>query len=134
MPRGLWLNLPVADLARSRAFFESIGFEVSSNAEVDDLVALRIGETQAMLVTHERFARNAGAPVSDPEAGAEVLVSFDAASRQEVDDLAERVEAAGGTLFGRPGGEGGMYGMGFRDPDGHRWNALYMDAWGSDGP
>ena len=134
MPRGMWMNLPVADLERSRAFFEGIGFEVSANDENDDLVAVRVGTTQAMLVTRERFARWAGAPASEPGSGAEVLVSFDAASREEVDALAARVEKAGGTLFDRPGGQDGMYGMGFLDPDGHRWNALYMDAWGSEAP
>ena len=133
MPRQMWLNLPVADLERSRAFFERIGFEVASNAEQDDILAVQAGSTQAMLVTRERFAHYARAPVSDPSAGAEVLISFSAASREEVDELAARVEDAGGTLFGRPDGQDGMYGMGFADPDGHRWNALYMDSWTSEG-
>jgi predicted lactoylglutathione lyase len=45
-----------------------------------------------------------------------------------VDELAETAKAAGGTVYAEPGeNQGWMYGCGFSDPDGHRWNVLYMD-------
>jgi predicted lactoylglutathione lyase len=56
------------------------------------------------------------------------LFSFDAESREEVDEMAKKVKAAGGTLYAEPAeNQGWMYGFAFVDPDGHRWNMLYMD-------
>ena len=59
---------------------------------------------------------------------AEVLLSIGADSREEVDQLAKKAAEAGVTVFSEPGGEGWMYGAGFADLDGHRWNVLYMDG------
>ena len=37
-------------------------------------------------------------------------------------------KAAVGTVFAEPGESNGfMYGCGFCDPDGHRWNPVFMD-------
>lgn len=56
------------------------------------------------------------------------MISFDAESREEVDEMAAKVRAAGGTIFGEPGEiRGWMYGFGFADLDGHRWNMVFMD-------
>jgi predicted lactoylglutathione lyase len=58
----------------------------------------------------------------------EVLFSISADSREEVEQLAEAVKAAGGQLFSAPKEiQGWMYGCGFSDPDGHKWNSLFMD-------
>ena len=57
-----------------------------------------------------------------------MLISVGVEKKQEVDELAKKAVAAGGTVFGQPGGNDFMYGCGFIDPDGHRWNALYMDT------
>lgn len=66
--------------------------------------------------------------ISDARSGNEVMISFDAESPEEVDELCRKVEAAGGHVFGQPAEiQGWMYGCGFTDLDGHRWNALYMD-------
>lgn len=57
-----------------------------------------------------------------------MLFSIDAESREEVDELMRQVVEAGGTVFSEPRELGlGMYGAGFADLDGHRWNVLYMD-------
>ena len=61
--------------------------------------------------------------------GTEVLFTLGANSMDEVDEIALRVDPAGGTVFSKPGERGGwIYGCGFADPDGHRWNMLYMDV------
>lgn len=65
--------------------------------------------------------------VTDTQQGTEVLFSLGADSKEEVDELAKKAEQAGGTVFREPDGEEWMYGCGFVDPDGHRWNVLYMD-------
>ena len=56
------------------------------------------------------------------------MISIDAQSRLEVDETALKVIEAGGTIFAKPAeNQGWMYGCGFQDLDGHRWNVLYMD-------
>ena len=73
----------------------------------------------------ESFTRHA---ITDTKQSTEVLFSIDAESREEVDELAKKAASAGGTVFAQPGEKDGwMYGCGFADPDGHRWNVLYMD-------
>ncbi|HEY0029285.1 MAG TPA: VOC family protein, partial [Bacteroidia bacterium] len=81
-----------------------------------------------MLFAEAIFKGFTRAGIADTKQGSEVLFSFDAESREEVDEMAKRVEAAGGTIFGKPSDvQGWMYGCGFTDPDGHRWNVLHMD-------
>ncbi|WP_180322369.1 VOC family protein [Mesobacillus foraminis] len=57
-----------------------------------------------------------------------MLFSLGANSREEEDEMALKAEGTGGSVVSRPDDQGGwMYGCGFADPDGHRWNVLYMD-------
>lgn len=81
-----------------------------------------------MLFTAPVFSGFTGHPVSDTGQGTEVLLSIDAESREEVDALAQKAREAGGTVFHEPAEtQGWMYGCGFTDLDGHRWNVLFMD-------
>ena len=57
-----------------------------------------------------------------------ILFSIDAESKDDVDALAKKVTDAGGTLYSNPTEiQGWMYGFGFIDLDGHRWNSVFMD-------
>jgi predicted lactoylglutathione lyase len=130
MTKQFWLNLPVKDVAKSKRFFQAIGFTLNDHMGDDDSACLLIGQNHAvvMLFTEpqmENFMKN---KISDTKAGTEVLLSFDAESREEVDEIARRAVQAGGTIYGEPADiQGWMYGCGFCDLDGHRWNVLYMD-------
>jgi len=56
------------------------------------------------------------------------LFSIGAENREEVDEMAEKVVKAGGTIYAEAeDNDSWMYGCGFADLDGHRWNVLYMD-------
>ncbi|WP_224998791.1 VOC family protein [Cesiribacter sp. SM1] len=131
MTKELWINLPVKDINRSKAFFTSLGFSFNPQyCNGDDGACLNIGEKNVavMLFKEELFKEFAGTHVAELKQGVEVLFSIDAESPQEVDALAEKVLSAGGTLYGEPGYKHGwMYGCGFIDPDGHRWSVLHMD-------
>jgi predicted lactoylglutathione lyase len=66
--------------------------------------------------------------ITDTQSSSEILISIDAESRQEVDEFAQKVIDAGGVVFSKPAeNQGWMYGFGFTDLDGHRWNVLHMD-------
>ena len=57
-----------------------------------------------------------------------MLISIDAETKEEVNEMATKVVNAGGNVFSKPSEiQGWMYGCAFADIDGHRWNILYMD-------
>ncbi len=130
MSKEIWINLPVKDVKRSREFFRNIGFNINSNHNTDGMAAISSGEGKAMVMlfpdaTFESFTKN---KIADTPQGTEVMFSFGADSKEEVDETAKKVKEAGGTIFAEPGEKDGwMYGFAFMDLDGHRWNMLYMD-------
>jgi predicted lactoylglutathione lyase len=131
MAQDLWLNLPVNDLQRSSAFFTAIGFAPNPGpGNGPHSASFTIGEKKIVLMLFAApvFAAFTGQPASDTSLGSEVLFSLGADSREQVDSMADKAAAAGGRVFAAPGESNGfMYGCGFCDPDGHRWNVLFMD-------
>jgi predicted lactoylglutathione lyase len=130
MTKDIWINLPVKDVKRSREFFTKIGFELNPRHSGDGMACLLVGEKRVVVMLFEEstFAGFTKHTLADTRQGCEVLISIDAESRHEVDDLARKVRDAGGAIYAEPGeNQGWMYGFGFADPDGHRWNVLYMD-------
>lgn len=130
MPRELWINLPVKEVGRSRAFFAKVGFAFNEERSSADMACMVMGEkgVVVMLFPEAAFKGFVRTDVADPGQGTEVLFSIDAESRDEVDAMTRKAAAAGGTVFSEPQeAQGWMYGAGFADPDGHRWNILYMD-------
>lgn len=122
----LWLNLPVKDLAKTKAFFTALGFEALRDAP--EMVGFKIGGVPVMMVIGTEFKKYAENLIADPSKGSEVLISIDAPNKNYVDDMAEKVKSAGGKVFFKPAEiQGWMYNMGFADLDGHRWNILYME-------
>ena len=131
MTKQLWINLPVKNLQQSIKFFEALGFSFNTKyGNTDHSASLLIGEKNivVMLFTEQVFESFIRRKIADTTAGTEVLFSIDAESREEVDELAVKVVAAGGNLFAQPAEQQGwLYGCGFADLDGHRWNILFMD-------
>ena len=132
MTQNLWINLPVKELNRSKNFFREIGFKFNERfgGNGQESACLEVGSKPDVVMlfvdsTFENFTRN---QIADTRKGTEVLLSIDASSRQEVDEMADKVERAGGAVFASPEEiDHWMYGCGFTDMDGHRWNVLYMD-------
>ncbi len=132
MKREIWINLPVKDITASKKFFSSIGFFRLHPAHEhnDHMGAIQAGDNNVMvmLFPEKVFESFTQTGISDTKQFAEALFSFTAVNKEEVDEMAKNVKHAGGTVFAEPGEKDGwMYGCGFADPDGHRWNMLYMD-------
>ena len=131
MTKEIWVNLPVKNIAKSVAFFNELGFVENNRFPFNDTMAsFFIGEKKfvMMLFTDEIIAGFCGNAISDTTAGTEVLFSIDAESKAEVDEMLSKAEKAGGKIYASGGDKDGwMYGGGFIDLDGHRWNLLYMD-------
>jgi len=129
--KTFWLNLPVENIQKSKAFFKAIGFKPNPmHEEANHLASFLIGEKELvmMLFPEETFISFTQNGLLKTGEATEVLLNIDAQSKKEVDELAKTVQKAGGKLFAEPAeSEGWMYGMGFKDLDGHRWSVLYMD-------
>lgn len=131
MTKEIWLNIPVKNVTRSKEFFKSLGFSFNEHpGNTETMAGLMVGSKNVivMLVEEQQFRQFAGIDIADTGKCSEILISIDAESRVEVDQMAAKAVAAGGSVFGKPSEiQGWMYGCGFSDLDGHRWNVLYMD-------
>lgn len=127
MARQIFVNLPVADLQASIAFFTRLGFHFNPEYTDDTATCMIIGDNIfAMLLTRERFAEFTPLPVSDAHAATEVLVALALESRGAVDTMVSEAVAAGGSTYNDPQDHGFMYGHGFQDLDGHIWELVHM--------
>lgn len=132
MTKEFWINLPVKDLQRTKDFFTQLGFTFKPlPGNRDDGACLILGSKSVQVMMYEEpvFRSFTDSEISDAHKSNEVLFSIDAENTEEINILATRVKKAGGTIFAEPAEKDGwMYGFGFSDPDGHRWNVLYMDT------
>ncbi|GLZ77772.1 glyoxalase [Actinorhabdospora filicis] len=120
MATKLFVNLPVGDLTRSRAFFTALGLDFFGATE--DMASVIISEhTQVMLLAEPTFAGYAHRP---PSEGTEAILVLGLPDRDAVDALVAKAVDAGATPLGPARDDGGMYQRGFADLDGHQWAAL----------
>ena len=116
---------------RSKRFFIKLGFTINDRHSAPHMVSLFVGNKKVVLnLFSEKMFQGfiGGQAISNTAQSNEVLFSIGAQSPAEVDAMAKKAVDAGGTLYGKPGyTDGWMYGCGFTDLDGHRWNILFMD-------
>ncbi|WDO13171.1 extradiol dioxygenase [Flavobacterium sp. WW92] len=131
MAKEFWVNLPVKEISKSRAFFKAIGFtENAQFSENPTMASFFLGDKNVVVnfFPEDLFKSFSNTEIADTAKGTEALFSIDAQSPAEVDEVANKAVAAGAKLYANPGEKDGwMYGCGFSDLDGHRWNVLYMD-------
>ena len=83
----------------------------------------------AMLLTHDKFRQFTPRKIADAKTSTEVLICISADSRDAVDDMVGKAQAAGGGVDPCPKQDYGfMYGRSFEDPDGHIWEVMWMDV------
>ena len=124
----IFVNLPVADLARARAFYEALGF--TRNPQFSDDTAAAMVWSDAifvMLLTHAKWQGFTTRPICPP-GSSEVSLAITVDSRAEVDAMVAAGAAAGGTADANPPEDHGfMYQRTLLDPDGHVWEPFWMD-------
>ncbi len=129
MTRMIFVNLPVADLARSRAFLEALGAVNEPKFTDETGACMQISDSIfVMILTHDKFSQFTPRPIADANAGSEVLLCLSCDSRESVDASVARAVAAGGTADPAAKQDYGvMYGRSVADPDGHIWELMWMD-------
>jgi uncharacterized protein len=125
-PRTAFVGLPVKDLERSKGFFSALGFAFDEQQSNDTSARMILSQTASvMLFAEPFFAQFTRGAIADPRAAREVTVGVTAASRDEVDELAEKAAAGGATPVGVQD-DGFMYMRAFHDLDGHYWSLIHM--------
>ena len=121
------ITLGVNDLARSRAFYEALGWETGA-APDDDVVFFQAGGMIVALWDRARLAEDSG--VEDAGRSGGFTLAHNVRAPAEADAIADEVRAAGGTITREPGETfWGGYSMAFTDPDGHPWEVAHNPRW-----
>jgi hypothetical protein len=128
MAKMIFVNLPVADVAKSTAFYEAIGFEKNdkfSNEQASSMVWS--DSIFVMLLSHDFYRTFTPKAIADARttSGALYALSFD--SKADVDKITDAAAAAGATEPHGPEDMGFMYSRAFEDFDGHGWGPFWMD-------
>jgi predicted lactoylglutathione lyase len=124
----IFVNLPVKDHQRSVEFFGGLGFEFNPMFTDENATAMIINDQAiVMLLVESYYATFTPKSIADATQVSEALVGVSADSREEVDSLVEKAVASGGEEVGEPVDMGEMYQRAFHDPDGHKWEIIWMD-------
>lgn len=128
MSKMIFVNLPVMHLDASMTFYKSIGFENNPQFTDDTAACMVWSEAiNVMLLTHAKWRTFTSRPIP-PATSSEVMLALSCDSREAVDAMNEAAAANGGTADINPAQElGFMYNRNLADPDGHVWEAMWMD-------
>ena len=126
--RKMFVNLAVRDLDASVEFFTKLGFSFDERFTDETSTCMLVGEdAYVMLLTESKFDEFTTKTRADAKSQIEAMVALTGESKDEVDTLADKALASGGTEANEPYDLGFMYTRSFYDLDGHHWEILWMD-------
>lgn len=130
MPGMIFVNLPVRDFAFATRFYEAIGCRRDERFSDHQASSMVWSDTIAFhLLVTDYFASFAPRKVADAHAAVEVLLALTFDGREAVDAAVAAAARNGGKADVRdPVDMGWLYNRAFEDPDGHVFEAIYMDA------
>lgn len=130
MPKMIFINLPITDLARSTAFYGALGGTENPKFSDETSACMVFSESiHVMLLTHDKYRHFTSRPIADAHATSAALIALSFDSREEVNATIARAVAAGGQADPNPKQDHGfMFGRSMQDPDGHVWEIFWMDA------
>jgi uncharacterized protein len=118
------ISLGVDDLARSKRFYEALGW---NGDEVEETVFFQAGGSAIVLWSRDKLADDAELPAADRTEGfGGIVLAHNVRTATEVDDVLAAAEQAGARSV-RPGRTtfyGGYAGF-FTDIDGHVWEVAH---------
>jgi predicted lactoylglutathione lyase len=121
------VTLGVADLGRSRAFYEALGWQTGAGPD-DEVAFFQAGDMVVALWDRAKLAEDSC--VEDRGGWGGVTLALNFGSPGEVDAAIEEARAAGATIGREPAETfwGGYSGV-FVDPDGHPWEIAHNPHW-----
>lgn len=129
MNTQIFVNLPIKNMERTKAFFGALGYSFNPQFTNDKgaCMVVQEGSIYVMLLVESFFQTFTKKAIANTGETTEVLVCLSCQSRAAVDELVGKARAAGGKVPNAPQDHGFMYGHGFEDLDGHIWELVYMD-------
>jgi predicted lactoylglutathione lyase len=128
MITNIFVNLPVKDLNKTVEFFTKLGFTFNPQFTDENATCMIVGKDIFVMLLVEKFFKTfTKKEISDTTKNTEAIVALSAQSREEVDQMMEKVLDAGGREARDPQDHGWMYGRSFEDINGHLWEIFYMD-------
>lgn len=127
-PRKIFVNLPIRNLDKTVDFFTKLGFEFNKQFTDENATCMILSDDAfVMLLVDDFFKTFTTKAICDATTQTETILALSAASREAVDDLADKALEAGGRPANDPMDHGFMYSRSFYDPDDHLWEVLWMD-------
>lgn len=128
MTKMIFVNLPAKDLKKSKAFYEAIGFTLNP-AFSDDTAACMVwsDSINVMLHTHDKWRTFTKRPIP-PATSSEVMLAISCDKKEAVDTMNKAAATNGGAAdINAVQDLGFLYNRSLADPDGHVWEAMWMD-------
>lgn len=125
--KKIWANFSVKNVKRTNEFYTQLGFKPNNTNNFPKLASFCFGDDDFVIHFFE-----VGSQIDKyltPGANSEIIFTLSAETEAEVIEWSDKVKNAGGSIFQEAGrDEAGYYGLGFTDPDGHRFNILLIEA------
>jgi uncharacterized protein len=128
MTKSIFVNLPVADLAKSTALYGALGLTLNPQWSDETAASMVWSENiYVMLLSHAKWKSFTTRPIA-AAGSSEVALAITLDSKDEVDRMVEAAAATGGVAdINPPEDHGFMYQRSFADLDGHIWEPFWMD-------
>ena len=128
MTKMIFVNLPVADLDKAKAFYTALGFVNEPKFTDETAAAMQWSDTiVVMLLTHAKWKSFTTRPIPD-KGSSEVMLALSFDGKAEVDRVTDLAGTNGGATDPNAVQDHGfMYGRSFLDLDGHLWETVWMD-------
>ena len=125
----MFVNLPVTDLERAKAFYTAVGFSINPLFTDHNAACVVVEENHSyfMILVREFFQSMTALPIGDPAVHPSAATAIFLDSREAVDSTVAAGLAAGGAEPGAAQDFGFMYQRGLTDPDGNVIDFGWMD-------
>ncbi len=126
---AMFVNLPVTDLERAKAFYTALGFTINPLFTDHNAACVVVEEDHSyfMIQTREFFQSHTDLPIGDPKTNPSAGIAVFLDTREAVDAAVAAGVAAGGSEPQPPSDYGFMYQRALTDPDGNVVDFGWMD-------
>jgi uncharacterized protein len=127
MSSSLFVNLPIANLARSVSFFTALGFQFNPAFTNENSTCMIVNEqAYFMLLERQRFVEFTTKPIADGNV-TQAIYALSVDTRDAVHQCVDTALSNGATVAGPDNDMGFMFQRSFFDLDGHHWEVFWMD-------
>ena len=126
---SMFVNLPVTDLERAKAFYVALGFSINPAFSDHNAACVVVEEDHNyfMILVREYFQTFSDLPIGDPAVNPSVSTAIFLDTREAVDATVTAGLAAGGSESRPASDYGFMYQRQIADPDGNLLEFGWMD-------